>query len=209
MKIYITRHSLTKWNEEKRLQGWKDSPLTKQGEIDARKLGEFIKDYHIDSVYSSPIQRAYQTAKFAFPERKIIKDDRLKEMNFGDFEGMIISDLKDNQDYHDLWYHPSPDRCLKNGENYQHIVDRLQDFINEKYKEDPQQTIFITIHGMLFTILHGIVLNLPIERFNEVNQEIVRGCSLSLVEYDGQDFHICYIGNDEHLEPMKTKIVYK
>ena len=175
----------------------------------ARKLGEFIKDYHIDSVYSSPIQRAYQTAKFAFPERKIIKDDRLKEMNFGDFEGMIISDLKDNQDYHDLWYHPSPDRCLKNGENYQHIVDRLQDFINEKYKEDPQQTIFITIHGMLFTILHGIVLNLPIERFNEVNQEIVRGCSLSLVEYDGQDFHICYIGNDEHLEPMKTKIVYK
>ena len=38
MKIYITRHSLTAWNEEKRLQGWKDSPLTKQGKEDALKL---------------------------------------------------------------------------------------------------------------------------------------------------------------------------
>jgi broad specificity phosphatase PhoE len=41
MKIYITRHSLTAWNEEKRLQGWKDSPLTKQGKEDALKLGEY------------------------------------------------------------------------------------------------------------------------------------------------------------------------
>ena len=43
MKIYITRHSLTAWNEEKRLQGWKDSPLTKQGKEDALKLGEYMK----------------------------------------------------------------------------------------------------------------------------------------------------------------------
>lgn len=209
MKIYITRHSLTQWNEEKRLQGWKDSPLTRQGKIDAEKLGEYIKDYHIDHIYSSPIQRAYQTATLAFPNRKVIKDDRLKEMNFGDFEGMVISDLKDNKEYHDLWYHPNAKRCLKNGENYQHIVERLKEFLNEKYEEDAHQTIFITIHGMLFTILHGIILNLPIERFNEVNHEIVRGCSLSLVEFDGKNYHICYIGHDDYLEPMKTKIVYK
>lgn len=209
MKIYITRHSLTKWNEEKRLQGWKDSPLTKQGEIDAKRLGHYIGDYQIDGVYSSPISRAYQTARFVFPYRDIIKDDRLKEMNFGDFEGMVISDLKNNKEYYDLWHHPSPQRCLKNGENYQQVVDRLMDFINEKYRQNPKQTIFITIHGMLFTILHGLVLDLPIERFNEVNQEIIRGCSLSLIEYDGQEFRICYIGHDEYLEPMKTKIVYK
>ena len=52
MKIYITRHSLTAWNEEKRLQGWKDSPLTKQGKEDALKLGEYMKTIHIDQVYS-------------------------------------------------------------------------------------------------------------------------------------------------------------
>lgn len=209
MRIYITRHSLTKWNEEKRLQGWKDSPLTLQGKEDAKKLGIYMQKFHIDKIYSSPIGRAYQTAIYAFPDCNVIKDDRLMEMNFGDYEGQLIADLRNLSEYHDLWYHPQPNRGLHNGETYQHIVDRLNDFFHEKYEEDPQQTIFITIHGMLFTILHGMMLGLPIDRFNEVNQEIVRGCSLSLAEYDGKSFHIAYIGNDEFLEPMKNKIVYK
>lgn len=209
MKIYITRHSLTKWNEEKRLQGWKDSPLTLQGKEDAKKLGTYMQKFHVDKIYSSPINRAYQTAIYAFPDRDVIKDDRLMEMNFGDYEGQLIADLRNVRDYHDLWYHPQPNSCLHNGETYQHIVDRLNSFFHEKYEENPQQTIFITIHGMLFTILHGMMLGLPINRFNEVNQEIVRGCSLSFAEYDGQSFHIAYIGNDEFLEPMKNKIVYK
>lgn len=209
MKIFITRHSLTKWNEEKRLQGWKDSPLTLQGEIDARKLGAYMQQFHIDKIYSSPIERAYQTAIHVFPDREVIKDDRLKEMNFGDYEGLLISQLRNQKDYHDLWYHPQPERCLPGGETYQHILERLNSFFVEKYKEDSQQTIFITIHGMLFTILHGMMLGLPVERFNEVNQEIVRGCSLSLVEFDGRCFQILYIGNDEFLDKMNSKIVYK
>lgn len=47
---------------------------------------------------------------------------------------------------------------------------------------------------MLFTILNGLFLNLPIEHFNEVNQNIVRDCSLSLFEYNGKEFKIDYIG---------------
>ena len=156
MKIYITRHSLTAWNEEKRLQGWKDSPLTKQGKEDALKLGEYMKTIHIDQVYSSPLLRAKSTARLIFKNENIIDD-----------------------------------------------------FILEKYNEDPQQTIFITIHGMLFTILHGIFLDLPVERLNEVNQEIVRGCSLSLFEFDGKKHKIDFIGKDCFLTPLKEKISYK
>ena len=85
----------------------------------------------------------------------------------------------------------------------------IHDFILEKYNEDPQQTIFITIHGMLFTILHGIFLDLPVERLNEVNQEIVRGCSLSLFEFDGKKHKIDFIGKDCFLTPLKEKISYK
>ena len=71
MKIYITRHSLTAWNEEKRLQGWKDSPLTKQGKEDALKLGEYMKTIHIDQVYSSPLLRAKSTARLIFKNENI------------------------------------------------------------------------------------------------------------------------------------------
>ncbi|MEG0683676.1 MAG: histidine phosphatase family protein, partial [Coprobacillus sp.] len=43
MNIYITRHSQTVWNEEKRLQGSQDSPLTVQGESNALALRNYIK----------------------------------------------------------------------------------------------------------------------------------------------------------------------
>ena len=184
MKIYITRHSLTAWNEEKRLQGWKDSPLTKQGKEDALKLGEYMKTI-------------------------LIEDSRLKEMNFGDYEGEYIQDLKKKHAYFCLWHQPQLSFSLPNGETYEEVVFRLNDFILEKYNENPQQTIFITIHGMLFTILHGIFLDLPVERLNEVNQEIVRGCSLSLFEFDGKKHKIDFIGKDCFLTPLKEKISYK
>lgn len=209
MKIYITRHSLTAWNEEKRLQGWKDSPLSQQGKKDALKLHQFIKDIHIDQVYSSPLLRAKSTAELIFQDRQINEDVRLKEMNFGDYEGKYIQELKEKEDYFDLWHHPDASVSLPHGETYQEVVNRLNDFILEKYHENPEQTIFITIHGMLFTILHGIFLELPIKRFNEINQEIVRGCSLSLLEFDGKKHKIDFIGNDCFLEPLKEKISYK
>ena len=101
MKIYITRHSLTAWNEEKRLQGWKDSPLTKQGKEDALKLGEYMKTIHIDQVYSSPLLRAKSTARLIFKNENIIEDSRLKEMNFGDYEGEYI---QGKGCYSEKWY---------------------------------------------------------------------------------------------------------
>ncbi len=208
MKIYITRHSKTLWNEQFKLQGWKDSPLTLDGKRDALCLKDVIKDKNIDSVYSSPLNRAYETAQIIFPKSKIIKDKRLMEMNFGIYEGRNIRELKNNHEYHDLWNNPSPNYGLPGGETYQQVIDRFQNFIDEKYKENPNQTIFITIHGMLFTIVHGIALNLPVNRFNEINGEIIRGCSLSLFEYKNSQYQIQYLGKDDYLDPQ-TKISYK
>lgn len=63
MKIYITRHSKTLWNQEKRLQGWQDSPLTDEGVEDAKLLKQRLQSLKIDYCYSSPIGRAKKLAK--------------------------------------------------------------------------------------------------------------------------------------------------
>ena len=100
MKIYITRHSKTLWNEQKRLQGRLDSPLTQEGIDNALALKKYLTDnaLQFDCVYSSPIPRAYQTACLLFDQEKVITDDRLMEMNLGIFEGQKIADLLKNQD---------------------------------------------------------------------------------------------------------------
>ena len=47
-RLYITRHGETKWNREKRFQGWKNSPLTEKGVLDGKKLNEIVKEKKID-----------------------------------------------------------------------------------------------------------------------------------------------------------------
>ena len=93
MKITITRHSKTLWNKEKRLQGCKDSPLSPEGMDNILALKEHIKNNHYDAIYSSPIKRAYDTAKLLFDEQPIITDERIREMNFGILEGQKINDI--------------------------------------------------------------------------------------------------------------------
>lgn len=71
MKIYLTRHGETQWNIEKRLQGWKDSELTEKGVNNALKLGDRLFNTEFNAIYTSPSQRAYQTANYVSLDRKI------------------------------------------------------------------------------------------------------------------------------------------
>lgn len=197
MRLYITRHSKTLWNQEKRLQGWQDSPLTDQGIKDALLLKERIKTLPIDYCYSSPIGRARQTSEILFDQ--VILDERLKEMNFGIYEGRKIQEILNDKQYDDLWNHPDDQVKLTNGESYLEVQTRLKNFIDDIYQKYPNKNIFITIHGMLFIILHGLMLNYKTSDLIKINQHVVRGCSLSEVEYDGKSFTIKYIGDAAHL----------
>lgn len=206
MKLYITRHSKTLWNQEKRLQGWQDSPLTKEGINDALLLKERIKNLTIDHCYSSPINRAKQTSEILFDH--VILDDRLKEMNFGLYEGKNITELLNDKQYDALWNQPDDNTRLPGGESYIEVQTRLQNFIDDIYQKYSNKTIFITIHGMLFIILHGLILDYKTSDLVKINQHVIRGCSLSEVEYDGKNFNIKYIGDDSHLENVEI-ISYK
>ena len=211
MKLIVTRHSSTIWNQEGKLQGWQNSPLTTQGRQDAYLLKQELKNYSIDAIYSSPLGRAKETAEILFDPKCINYDDRLKEMNFGDYEGLPLSDLlyKENyQDYVDLWNQPSENARLPNGESYQEVKQRFLSFLNDIYQKHSNDTVFLTIHGMLFIIIHGIFLGLTTDQLSSINQTVVRGCSISIFEFDGKNYSIKVIGKESHLKPLKEKITY-
>lgn len=198
MKLFITRHSKTLWNQEKRLQGWQDSPLTRQGIEDALLLKKRLETLKIDYCFSSPIERAKNTSEILFEH--VIVDNRLKEMSFGKYEGRKLAEILNDSQYDKLWNHPDDDICLPDGESYLDVQTRLKAFINETYQKYYDKTIFITIHGMLFIILHGMMLNYKTSDLVKINQHVIRGCSLSEVDYDGENFTIKYIGDATHLK---------
>ena len=88
--LYIMRHGKTEWNALHKIQGRTDIPLNEEGRLMAEKACEEYKDLHIDVCYCSPLIRAVETAQIVLKNRKIpiIKDERLMEMSFGDYEGI-------------------------------------------------------------------------------------------------------------------------
>ncbi|MDH5645027.1 MAG: histidine phosphatase family protein, partial [Candidatus Heimdallarchaeota archaeon] len=101
MEIYLIRHGQSKSNNDGTIQGQFDSPLSDLGIHQARLIREYLpKDY--DMVYSSPLQRARDTALIALkiqidhPKLEIV--DNLKEIGLGELEGIHSSTLDFSKD---------------------------------------------------------------------------------------------------------------
>ncbi|WP_392566460.1 histidine phosphatase family protein [Utexia brackfieldae] len=90
--LYVTRHGKTMFNNTHRVQGWSDTPLTKDGITVAEQLGRGLKGIPFIAVYASDLGRARQTARVALEAKgdtqiNIIELPGLRETCFGVFEG--------------------------------------------------------------------------------------------------------------------------
>lgn len=95
IKFYYVRHGRTEFNEEKRLQGYLDSPLTKEGREDAIKAREALKTIPFTKAFSSSSDRAKVTGEIILedhPEVPLIPLDGLKEFDFGVMDGECMDD---------------------------------------------------------------------------------------------------------------------
>ena len=94
LRLYLIRHGETEWSLSSRHTGRTDIPLTVQGEQDARRLGEWLRDLRFSQVFASPRQRARRTCELARlgPVAKIEPD--LAEWDYGDYEGLLSMDIR-------------------------------------------------------------------------------------------------------------------
>ena len=89
--LWLVRHGETDWNAEGRFQGWTDVPLNETGREQAEQLRELLSTSRFDGVWSSDLERAVETARIAIGEPAV--DRRLRELDFGDLEGSVWSEL--------------------------------------------------------------------------------------------------------------------
>ena len=147
MRIYIVRHGETEANKNGYLQGWTDVPLNENGRFIAELTGRGLKDIRFDHCISSPLIRAKETAEILLRESgnsvSISFDDRIKEMNFGSFEGMSVRDEKLIQ----FLKEPVVDYKFPEGESFQEVMKRTQEFLKELIAKDDGKTYLVSTHG--------------------------------------------------------------
>lgn len=124
--VYVGRHGETRLNSEERLRGWIDEPLNKEGIKEAKIMADKMKEYPIDRIYCSDLDRADHTAQIVAKEHDLKQIPRqwFRPINFGDYNGKKISDIKDKmQALLDEWK-TNPEQEAPGGESFQEFQDR-------------------------------------------------------------------------------------
>lgn len=151
--LYIIRHGQTDWNVVHKLQGRTDISLNTNGIEMAEKAAQKYKDINFDVCYTSPLVRAYDTAKILLEGRniEIIKDDRLKEMSFGIYEGVENTFEIPNCPIIDLFKNPVAYKTVEGGESFEELYKRTGDFIEQVLKPElaKKKDILVVGHGAM------------------------------------------------------------
>lgn len=144
MKIYVVRHGQTEWNVLKKMQGSADIPLNEKGIDQAKQTKQNLNNINLDIVFCSPLIRAKQTAEIIIEGRdlNIVYDERLRERNYGEFEGTSKSSFN----YNDFWAY---NKNLKYdiAENVQDFFSRIYNFLDEIKTNYSDKNILIVCHA--------------------------------------------------------------
>ena len=185
VRLYITRHGETKWNTEKRLQGWLNSPLTEKGILQGNLLHNAVKMYKISKIYSSPSERALKTAKAARGNLDIEIEimDELKEMNMGNWEGKTLTEIKEKEPENFENYWTKPHLFVKNsGEDFTDLLMRTKKAVARILKDNHEGDILIVTHGVT---LKSLLSEFTEEDFYKFwTRPVVDQASISMVEID-------------------------
>src|SRR5664280_177222 len=173
-RIYLIRHGETEWSLASRHTSRTDIPLTEQGELDARKLGERLRDLRFSQVFTSPRQRARRTCELAGlgPAAKIEPD--LAEWDYGDYEGQHSVDIRQGRPDWNLFRDGCP-----HGEMPAQVSDRADRLIARLCALNGNIALFS--HGHFGCVLAARWIGLPVI---EGQHFLLGTASLSLLGYE-------------------------
>jgi len=149
LRVALIRHGPTQWNDEGRLQGRQDIPLSEAGRL---KMSALRPPAGFESVraYVSPLSRARETARLLGLSNAVV-DERLSEHGWGSWEGLTREEIltRDGQDAFEragrgIDFTPS------GGETTRELLARVDAFLHDIAK-DKSDAIAVTHRGVLRT----------------------------------------------------------
>ncbi|CAK7022211.1 alpha-ribazole phosphatase [uncultured Phascolarctobacterium sp.] len=166
-KIYLIRHGETDANRTFQFQGHIDNPLNSKGLRQAAALGKYYENIELDAVYSSSMQRARQTATplAQFHGVDLQPLDELKEVSFGDWEGLSYDEIKAKWgDQLELFF-KQPAQCrMPGGESFDDVAKRVQAAYNMIIEANSGKNIAIVSHGGVVRVQLCLLLGLDINK---------------------------------------------
>lgn len=199
-EIYFVRHAECIGNLEKRLCGRTDFNLSYKGKMQADRIGKMMSDIYLDIIFSSPLQRAKDTAIKIKEnhnkklEMEIVND--FTEVDFGTLDGMLHKVAR-NRYPKEMTNWTFVNRYPEGLPKQESIEEAQERFLERLYKiltTNNYNSICIVTHGTILRSVIAKFLNYSKEEYCKIPQ--FKNASITKVIFDKstQTFKVKYIG---------------
>jgi broad specificity phosphatase PhoE len=137
LTLVLTRHGLTDRSDPEQHLGQRiDISINEAGRAQAQGLAHRLSAVRFDRVITSPLFRARETAEIIVPGVDVEADPRLKEMDYGDWEGLTYEQIEERDAAGRREWELAPDRlACPGGESGNDVADRVRAFLVDLLEE--------------------------------------------------------------------------
>ena len=172
-KIFLVRHGQTDANNSYTFQGHIDNHLNAKGLLQAQKLVPHFTNLNLSKIYTSDLIRTVETAKptAEVHNAEIIKVSALKEISFGEWEGLTYEEIKTKwpKDIDKFFKKPAEVK-ISGGESFSDVQNRAWDAFTKIVQEyDDESNIFIVSHGATVRTILCAVMNLDLNEMWKIS----------------------------------------
>jgi probable phosphoglycerate mutase len=199
-RLILVRHGETEWNREGRIQGYRaDSPLTANGQAQARRLAERLAGEGLLALYCSDAGRARQTAApiAAALGVRIVYDAALRERSYGEFEGWTYADLEREQpEAYRKFRSRDPGYAPPGGESGSQFRDRIVATLERIAGTAGAERAAVITHGGVLGVAYRHIVGQSPESGREYT---LHNASINRIAYSGGRWFIEAWGDVAHL----------
>lgn len=169
--ILLIRHAVNDFVKTGKLAGWTPGVhLNDEGNAQAEALGQRLAKMPIDCIYASPLERTMETAQAIqqhHPHLQIEQNLEIGEVQYGDWEGMKIADLRKRKMWDVVQEYPSRAYFPK-GETMRGVQIRAVNEIERIVEKHPHQTVVIVSHADLIKMVLAHYLGMHLDNFQRI-----------------------------------------
>jgi len=200
LRLLLIRHGQSVWNDEKRIQGQQDIPLSDKGRQQAVALGKRLEGTQIKACFSSPLKRAMETAELILKTLGISVPitalPELMERNFGKWEGKSIDELQSLSPHEfSQWLAAHQIPAPPSGESIGALVERVERGLNQILAVKEGNVLVVAHSGSIKAAICSL-FRLPLSSFVRMR---VDNASLTILEINEGRHQIVLFNDTCHL----------
>ncbi len=168
LELILIRHGETAWNAEKIFRGRTEIPLDETGKRQAALLADYLKDEKLEAIYTSPLERARETAARIADLQKLeaIPVNNLTDMDYGHWQGKKIIEVEEA--YPELfndWMDTPEQIAIPGGESLAQVTGRVVPILEDLGARHAEGKVAVVTHRVLVKLIICWLLEVPNNKF--------------------------------------------